>query len=284
MWPFRRAGRKPDTRRSWRRDWPLNAALAILAVLTYIPFAFTLVNSFKDNTQYFREFWLPTLPLHFENYARAWPSISSSIVNSITYSVPTLILVLVISGLTGYAFARYRFPGRETLFFMILALLMLPGILLVIPMFSEIVSFGWGNSIQGVVLPWVAVDIVFGMFVMRTFFESLPREYFEAARLDGANEITLLLRVAVPLAVPAFATLAILDLLFTWNDIIWPLVVIFDNTRLPVSVGVLTFSSQYGTDYGVTFASYVLASLPLIIVFAFTSRRFMQGLQGGLSI
>ena len=119
---------------------------------------------------------------------------------------------------------------------------MIPGILLVIPMFSVIITLDWDDTLQGVVLPWVSVEIVFGTFLMRTFFETLPREYFEAARLDGANEFTLLIRIAVPLAIPAFSTLAILNLLFSWNDIIWPLVAIFDSERLPVSIGVLSFA------------------------------------------
>ncbi|MBZ0291725.1 MAG: carbohydrate ABC transporter permease [Anaerolineae bacterium] len=276
--------RTQSKQQSWRRDWPLYLVLTILATVTYIPFVFTIINSLKSNTQFFTQFWLPVLPFHLENYERALPSMLQAILNSFSYSIPTLILSLLISGLTGYAFARYRFPGRQILFFAMLALIMIPGILLVIPMFSVIISFGWGDTIQGVVLPWTAVDIVFGTFLMRTFFETLPQEYFEAARLDGAGEITLLFRIALPLAVPALATLGILNLLFTWNDIIWPLVSIFDSARFPVSIGVLTFSSQYGTDYGITFASYVIASLPLIVIFAFTSRRFMEGLSGGLSI
>ena len=151
-------------------------------------------------------------------------------------------------------------------------------------MFSIITDLNWNDALQGVVLPWVSVEIVVGTFLMRTFFETLPQEVFEAARLDGANELTLLVRIAIPLAIPALSTLGILNLLFTWNDIIWPLVAIFDSDRFPVSIGVLAFSGQYGTDYGVSFASYVIASLPLIIIFAFTSRRFIDGLSGGLSI
>ena len=276
--------RQVSNTRSWQRDWPLYVALVILAVITYIPFVFTIINSFKSNDQFFTEFWLPVFPLHFENYQRAWPAMWRSILNSFTYSIPTAILTLGISGLSGYAFARYRFPGRHVLFFLMLALIMIPGILLIVPMFSVIVGMGWGNTIQGLILPWTAGQIVFGTFLMRTFFETMPNEFFEAARLDGAGELTLLFRIAIPLAVPALATLGILNLLFTWNDLIWPLVSIFDSAKFPVSIGVLTFSSQYGTDYGVTFASYVIASLPLIIIFGFTSRRFMEGLSGGLSL
>jgi ABC-type glycerol-3-phosphate transport system permease component len=268
----------------WKQDGLLTFALVILALLTYIPFVSVLVNSFKDNAQFFTQFWLPTFPLHFDNYSKAWPIISQSILNSLIYSIPTVTLVLIISGLTGYAFARYRFWGRETIFLLMLILIMLPGILLVIPMFVEIKNFGWINTVQGIVFPWTAVQIPFGMFLMRTFFETLPREYFEAARLDGADELKLFYRIALPLATPAFSTLGILTLLFTWNDLIWPIITLLDSKRYPISIGVLAFSGSFSTDFGVTFAGYVLASVPLILVFVFTARRFMAGLQGGLSI
>jgi ABC-type glycerol-3-phosphate transport system permease component len=270
--------------RGWQFDWPITIVLVFLALLTYVPFASVIINSFKDSRQFFTQFWLPTFPLHPENYSTAWPIIWQSIQNSLVYSIPTLVLVLAVSGLTGYAFARYRFWGREVLFLLMLILIMLPGILLVIPMFVQMRDMGWVNTVQGVVLPWTAVQIPFGMFLMRTFFETLPREYFEAARLDGASELQLFYRIALPLATPAFSTLGILTLLFTWNDLIWPLIEILDSTRYPISIGVLAFSGAYGTNFGVTFAGYVIASIPLVLVFMFTARRFMAGLQGGLSI
>lgn len=268
----------------WRNDWPLTIALLFLALITYVPFVSVLINSVKDNKQFFTQFWLPTFPFHFENYSKAWPIISQSILNSVVYSTPTVLLVLIVSGLTGYAFARYRFWGRNVIFFLMLLLTFLPGILLVIPMFVEIKDLGWINTTQGIVLPWTAVQIPFGMFLMRTFFETLPREYFEAARLDGASELQLFYRIALPLATPAFSTLGILTLLFTWNDLIWPIITLLDASRYPISIGVLRFSGSFSTDFGVTFAGYTLASVPLILVFIFTARRFMAGLQGGLSI
>jgi ABC-type glycerol-3-phosphate transport system permease component len=173
---------------------------------------------------------------------------------------------------------------REPIFILILVLIMLPGILLLIPMFRLVVDIGWSNTLQGVVVPWVSVQIVVGIFIMRTFFESLPSEYFEAARLDGASEVTLLLRIALPLAQPALATLGVLTLLFAWNDLLWPLVVLYEEIKQPVAVGILQFGTAYGTDYGATYAAYVLASIPLIAIFSFASRRFMEGLQGGISV
>lgn len=265
------------------RDWPLNLILGILAFITYVPLVVVLFNSFKDTRQFFTQFWLPQWPFHFEGYSKAWPVISEDLINTIIYTAPTTLLVLVISALTGYAFARYRFPGREVLFFLILMIIMLPGILLVIPMFTQIVSWNWQNSVQAIVLPWAAVQIPFGMFLMRTFFETLPAAYFEAARIDGASELQLFNRIALPLAMPAFATLAILTLLFSWNDLIWPLIALFDNHKYPISLGVLAFNTATSTDYGATFAAYVMASLPLLLLFSFTAKKFMAGLSGGIS-
>lgn len=266
------------------RDWPLNLILGLLAFVTYVPLVVVLFNSFKDTRQFFTQFWLPQWPFHLESYGKSWPVISEDLLNTVIYTAPTTLLVLVVSALTGYAFARYRFPGREMLFFSILLIIMLPGILLVIPMFTQIVSWNWQNSVQAIVLPWASVQIPFGMFLMRTFFETLPAAYFEAARIDGASELQLFNKIALPLAIPAFATLAILTLLFSWNDLIWPLIALFDNHKYPISIGVLAFNTSTSTDYGATFSAYVMASLPLLILFSFTAKRFMAGLSGGLTL
>jgi ABC-type glycerol-3-phosphate transport system permease component len=275
---------KRRTIRFMFRDLPLNLVLGFLAVITYAPLVVVFFNSFKDTRQFFTQFWLPQWPFHLENYGKSWPIISTDLINTVIYTFPTTLLVLIVSGLTGYAFARYRFPGRETLFFAILMIIMLPGILLVIPMFTQIVSWNWQNTVQAIVLPWTAVQIPFGMFLMRTFFETLPASYFEAARIDGASEMQLFNRIALPLAMPAFATLAILTLLFSWNDLIWPLIALFDNSKYPISIGVLAFNTNTSTDYGATFSAYVMASLPLLVLFSFTAKRFMAGLSGGLSL
>ena len=267
-----------------RHGLPQQAILLLLALLTLYPFYFMLMTSLKDNEQFFKEFWSPALPFHFENYSRVFPRVAGFIGNSIMYSGPTLLLVCALALLTGYAFARYRFRGREFLFLAMLALMMLPGVLTLIPLFAQMRDWGWLGKVQGVILPWTSFQMVFATFVMRVYFEKLPKELFEAARLDGAGEIGLLWRIAVPLALPGLGTIAILNILFTWNDIIWPLVSVFDRDALPVAAGMLSFKSDYQTQFGPLFAGYTLASIPLIIVFAFTIRKFIRGLEGGLSL
>lgn len=263
---------------------PQNIILGIFAIITLYPFFFMLMTSFKDNQQFFTQFWAPTLPLHFENYVSVFPSVARFVGNSLTYSVPTLILTASLSLLTGYAFARYKFWGREILFMLMLALLMLPGVLTLIPLFIQMRDWKWLDTPQGIIVPWTAFELVFATFVMRVFFEKLPKEIFEAARLDGAGEFRLLLSIAVPLALPGLGTIAILNVLFTWNDLIWPIVTLFDRNSFPVAPGVLGFRGEYRTDYGRLFAAYTLSCIPLMIMFVVTIRKFIQGLSGGLSI
>ncbi len=260
------------------------AILLFLALLTLYPFYFMLMTSLKDNEQFYKEFWSPALPFHFENYTRIFARVASFIGNSLSYSIPTLLLVCALAMLTGYTFARFRFRGREILFLAMLSLMMLPGVLTLIPLFAQMRDWGWLGSYQGVVLPWTSFQIVFASFVMRVYFEKLPKEVFEAARLDGAGEFGLLWRIAIPLALPGLGTIAILNVLFTWNDIIWPLVSIFDRNALPVAAGMLSFRSDFQTQFGPLFAGYTLASIPLIVIFALTVRRFIRGLEGGLSL
>lgn len=263
-----------------RADIPQQIVLAIMAFLTLFPFFFMVMSSFKTNEQFFKQFWTPAFPLHPENYVRVFPRVALFIVNSLLYSLPTLLLVAALATLTGYGFARFRFRGRELLFLLMLALMMLPGVLTLIPLFIQLRDWGWLNTIHGVILPWTSLQIVFATYIMRVFFEKLPKEIFEAGRLDGASEWQLFSRIAVPLALPGLGTIAVLDLLFTWNDVLWPLVSLLDRARFPIASGLLAFRGDFQTEYGPLFAGYTLASLPLIIFFIFMVRRFIRGLGG----
>lgn len=258
--------------------------LAFFAILTLYPFYFMVMTSLKTNEQFFTHFWSFTFPLHFENYSQVFSRVMAFVINSLMYSIPTLLLVLALSLLAGYAFARFRFFGKEPLFLAMLALMMLPAILTLIPLFVQIRDWGWLNTRHGVILPWTSFQVVFATYIMRVFFERLPEEMFEAARLDGANELRSFFSIALPLALPGLGTIAILNLLFTWNDVIWPLVALLERDMYPIAAGILAFRGQYGTQFGPLFAGYTLASIPLVVFFAFTVRQFIQGMKGGFSV
>lgn len=254
--------------------------LSLLALLTWYPLLFMFSTSFKTRTQFFENYWWFSWPLHWENYVAVWPKVSVAIFNSIQYSAATLVLVLILSLLGGYAFGRFNFRGKNLLFLAILMLLMVPGILTVVPLFVQVRNMGLLNSAAGLVLPWTGFEIVFGIYLMRLYFERLPKELFYAARIEGASEWKVLIHVALPLAGPGLGSVAILDLLFTWNDLIWPIVTMSDQNKLPVTPAALGFRGTDIIDYGLLFAAYVSISVPLIIVFSFFVRRFVRGIEG----
>jgi len=255
-------------------------ALTALALVTWYPLFFMFSTSFKTRTQFFENYWWFSWPLHWENYVAVWPKVSVAIFNSIQYSGLTLLLVLFFSLLGGYAFGRFTFRGKNLLFLAILMLLMVPGILTVVPLFVQVRGMGLLNTTAGLVLPWTAFEIVFGIYLMRLYFERLPKELFYAARVEGASEWKVLIHVALPLALPGLGSVAILDLLFTWNDLIWPIVTMSDRSKLPVTPAALSFRGSDVVDYGLLFAAYVSISVPLIVVFSFFVRRFVRGIEG----
>lgn len=267
----------------WRRvQWAQHAILLVLLVLTFYPVILMLLFSVKNNTQFYTERFALSFPLYFENFIRAWNSnIAIYMANSVIYAVVSVILTLLPAGLSAYAFARMRFLGKELLFYMVLGLLMIPGVLTLVPAFVLMLQFNMLSTRWAFWLPYAAGGQAFSIFVLRTFFANLPEELFESARVDGAGELKAFTSIAVPLSRPILGTLALLQTYGIWNDLVWPLTVNVKAELRPVMVGLLTFTSQFSTDFGPLYAGYVLASIPLIILFAFTSKLFIQGLMSG---
>lgn len=256
--------------------------LAVLLALTLIPIILMVVFSLKDNGQIYGRFWSLPNPVRWENYAEGWVAMRRYIGNTLVYSLTSVIGVVFLSSLSGYVFARHRFPGKEALYLLILSLLMIPGILTLIPSFVLVRDLGLLNTPWALILPWTAGGQVFGILLCRTFFATLPQELFDSAKIDGASEIDLYARIALPLSWPIIVTLAIMHLVATYNDFIWPLLTISSPKLQVVTVGLTQFTSQYGiTDWGPRMAAYVLAALPLVVLFTFGMRYYVQGLTSG---
>lgn len=278
-----------------RRDLPAHLPLILLLGLTFYPFVFLVQTSLKDNAQFFHDFWGLKPPLRWENYSQAWEAIHPYIWNSVRVTVLTVIGTVGVASLSAYAFARHRFPGKELLFYCILALMMVPGVLTLISSFMWMKQFplAGGNNLYGeggsgllnthwaLVLPYIAGGQVFAIFILRSFLAALPEELFEAARLDGASEWRLYAAIAMPLSRPILGTIAVMTTLSTWNDYVWPLIVLSDDGMKTLSIGLAIFRGAYLTTYGPLFAGYVLASLPLLALFLFTMRAFIAGLTSG---
>jgi ABC-type glycerol-3-phosphate transport system permease component len=267
--------------RELRQDWWRHALLLGLLFFTFYPFLFLLMTSLKDNDQFFHRFWSLPAPPRWENYRDAWDAIKHYILNSVVVSSASVVGVLAVASLAAYVFARHRFPGSTFLFYAILALLMFPGVLTLISAFVWMKDLRLLNTRWALILPYIAGGQVFAIFVLRSFIAALPEDLFEAARLDGASEFQIFARVAMPLCKSILGTLAIMNLIGTWNDYIWPLIVLSDDAKKTLSIGLSFFQGAYNTTYGPLMAGYVIASLPLLVLFLFTMRHFMRGLMSG---
>lgn len=256
--------------------------LVVLGFITFVPVLMLLQLSFKDMQQMADSMWLPVLPVHLRNYEKSFWLMVPYMLNSVLFVLGTVAVSITCSILSAYALARYDFPGREGFYIAILALLMIPGVLTLITSFVVVVSLGINNTLLGIWLPMAAGAQAFQIIVLRTFFAALPNELFEAARIDGAGELRLLVRIALPLSIPIVLTLTVLQIMGVWNEFIWPIMVLSNPDRYPVILGILQLSQLITQlDPGATYAGYVIAGLPIFILFMFTSRAFIRGLTSG---
>ena len=274
------------SQKRWRfrfrnRDLPFQVVLVAFGIVTFFPLVLVAITSLKSNTQFYHNFWLPELPFQFGNYESAFRIIWRYIVNSFIYSGSTICLIAALSAVTGYVFARFHFPFKSILFLAFITLIMVPGVLTLAPRFVLVRDLGLINTPFALITVWLSGGLVLSTWLMRTYFESLPQELFDAAYVDGAAERQVFFYVSLPLARPMIATVAMTTLIATWNDLIWPLVTITDKSKMPLAQGLMQFSSSFETDWGTLFAGYVISSIPLLCVFAVAMKQFISGLTSG---
>ena len=256
--------------------------LVVLVILTLYPFVFMIITSTKSYTQFLHNYWLPVWPMHIgENYVAAWNQIQGYLQNTIFVGLVATAGYLVSASMAGFVFARYRFPAKEFLFSSILILMMIPQILQLIPAFMWVRELGLLDTYWVLILPYIAGGQAYGIFLLRTFFSSIPAELFDVAKIDGANDFQIYRHVALPLSKGILATLAILRFQQIWNDLIWPLITVSTNAKRTITVGLFYFQGGAQTQYGAMFAGYLIASIPLLLLFAFSMKQFMVGMTAG---
>ena len=264
-----------------RGDWWRIIVLGLFLVGGIAPLVMAFLISLKTIPQFARQPFALTFPLHWENYGFAFEIVLEFIRNSIIVSGVTVVGVLLLASLSAYAFGILEFPARQALFYLVLSLMMVPSAMTLIPSFVLVKDLGLMNTYWAMILPWIASGQVFAMFILRTFFESLPKELFDAARIDGASEWQGYWRIALPLSKSMLGVAAILNILGTWNNLIWPYLTIQRQTLLPLTPGLWAYQTEYFTRYGLTMAGLLIGSIPLVILFIFTSRWFVAGLTSG---
>lgn len=260
----------------------LVGSLVILLVLTLVPVLLMLFISLKNRGQIFTQFWALPRPALWQNYILGFQAMKTYIVNSLIYGAISVAAVVFLSALAGYVFARHRFPGKEAIYVAILSLLMIPGVLTLIPSFILVRQLNIIDSPLALILPWTAGGQVFGILLCRSYIASLPQEIFEAGRIDGASEFQLFTQVAIPMSWPILITLSIMHFVSTYNDFIWPLVTITDPAKQVVGVGLRQFANQFGvTDIGAQMAGYAVSVVPLLILFTFGMKYYIEGVTAG---
>jgi ABC-type glycerol-3-phosphate transport system permease component len=255
--------------------------VTILLLLVFFPIVYLLIMSFKSYGEIIASFWSLPNPWVFDNYARGWTVIAPYVVNTIPLVAVATFLTVVCSSLGSYAFARHRFPGKEFFYFLLLALMMVPSMLTLVPRYVLVKQLGLIDTPWVLILPWSAQSVAFGVLLCRSFFATLPEDLFEAGRIDGASEWQIYRLIAVPLSYPILVTLAVVDAFDHYNDYIWPLLSIATKANQVVSVGLTEFDSFDVIEFGPKFAAYVIASVPLIILFLLGMRYFIRGITAG---
>lgn len=251
----------------------------IVAGTMLIPFLWMLATSLMDNlevVQYPPKF-IPSVP-RWSNYPRAMTMqpFGRFFLNTTIVTAFSVVGQLLFCSMAAYAFARLRFRWRDQIFALYLSTMMVPAIVTLIPAFLIINAFGWMNTYYALITP--LLSSVWGIFLLRQFFLTIPKDLEDAARIDGANDWMIYWRVILPLSKPALATLAIFAFMNAWKDFLWPLVVTSYTEMRTVEVGIASFSNVYSTDWTHQMAAAVVVMAPIIIVFFFAQKYFVRGI------
>jgi multiple sugar transport system permease protein len=252
--------------------------LIITAFAMLIPFAWMLSSSLKLNKDVFTfpMQWIPQDP-RWQNYADIWRKIPllTFILNTAKLSIIVTCLQLLTSSFAAYAFAKLRFPGRKALFLGYIATIAVPWQAYMVPQFIMMRAMGLNNTHLSIIC--LQAFSAFGVFMMKQFYESVPDELREAARIDGLNEYGIWLRIMLPLSKPALSTLTIITFVNTWNDFLGPLIYLTRTNLKTIQIGLRAFISQYSSEYGLIMAASVVALVPVLAIFLSLQRYFVQG-------
>lgn len=262
---------------TWGKVASYTGILILLGIVLH-PFLWLFISTFKVEQELLK--YPPTFfAEHYtlSQYMNVWDRIPllDFFKNTVIFAVTVAVVSVFLDSMAGYAFARIRFRGNKLLFTLILITLMIPFQVLMIPLFVEVYKLGILNTYWGLILP--RVSSAFGIFLMRSFFVSLPKDLEESGRVDGLNEFRIYWNIMMPLCKPAMVTLGIFHLMNNWNDLLYPLMMTSSTEMRTLSAGIAMFVGQRSIEYGATLAAATLALLPLLFVYAFAQKYFVQG-------
>lgn len=260
-----------------------HGVLIFFAVLAFYPILVSWFTALRPEAEVMRHpFGVPTT-LYLDNITTAWVQgrFGRYILNSIILTVPSVIGVVALSALAGYGIARFRFRGRMLMFYVMLLGLTVPFQSVMIPLYYQLLAMGLLGSYLAVILPLIAYGLPFGIFLMQSFFEDLPHELSEAARVEGCSELRIFWSIMLPLARPAVSTLIVFQFMRSWNEFLMPLLYLQDEAMRPIPLGLMFFQGTYTRDIGLISAGVALSTIPVIIIYLIFQRQFVKGLTAG---
>ena len=257
--------------------------VGLATVVVGYPVLWMLLQSFKSKFELYSNVWGLPQQLFVNNYVQAWriARMGTYIFNSLIVSISTVAVVLVVASLAGYAFAKFRFRGREVLFYTFVFTLIVPVQVTIIPLYAVVSGLGLSNTYLALILPYAAAGLPLSIFLLRAFFQSVPREIEEAARIDGCTEFAAFTRVVLPISGPGLATVTILQFLGAWNEFLLALIFIRNPALRTIPLGLQAFFFEYAVEWGYLFAALAMATVPVIVVYVVMQRQFIKGLTAG---
>jgi ABC-type glycerol-3-phosphate transport system permease component len=266
------------------KDWILLGFLIVMACIFLAPLVWTIMTSFKPTNEMFS--LPPTLwvaeRMGFQNYGTSFTEHQAhiAVLNSLAVTSLQIFFQLLVPALAAYPLATMRFPGRNAIFYGILATMMIPQFGMLVPAFKVVSSLKLINNYGGIVLPAAAAP--FGVFLLRQYYSRLPRDFFDAGIVDGANQFTLWYKVALPLAKPALAALAIYTFTGSWKALLWPLLILQKEELFTLPIRLFFMISGYAQDYASLMAGSTIAAAVPLVFFLFFQAQFIEGLSGGV--
>lgn len=262
----------------------LHLCILFFLVCALFPLYLLIIKSVKDVGQDQMYPFTPTVPFLWDNYKVAWLSISENILNSFIITVIALAGLVLLACITAFAFVRFKFYLKEILFTAIIALMMIPGMLTLVSQYSMVYSMGLVNTYWGVILPQMMAAFPMSFFLLTSFFKGVSRELFDAASLDGAPDMTMLFKIMIPLSMPIVATIVMTQFMALWNEYIWSGLILITDDMKTIPIALVSLTDQFYNmtgSYGTAFAAYVIASVPVIVIFAIGSKQFVEGMTSG---
>jgi len=260
--------------------------LLIFAVFCLAPFFFLVISSLRPGVEMIRQgisLNIDFSALNFDNYVLLLDGKEgiylSWYFNSVVITVVHTLLSLLLTSMVGYGLAMYNFKGKNAVFIIVLVVMMIPVEILILPLYELSISTGLIDSYLGVILPFVVAPM--SIFFFRQYAQSLPRELLDAGRIDGCGEFKIFFQIMLPLMKPAFGAMGILQAMFSWNNFVWPLIVLRSNDMLTLPIGLQSLITPYGNNYDILFPGAVISVIPIIILFILNQKAFISGLTVG---